>query len=254
MIYDLLAPLYDAVNSEIDYVKWADFITEILQRHNKIKGENIILDLGCGTGNMTLELARRGYDMIGVDYSVEMLDVARKRAEKTSFGEKILWLCQDMCDFELYGTVDAAVSCLDCINHITSGKELDKCFALLHNYIYPNGLLIFDINGREKFESVYDDKSYVIEEDGAVLVWQNSYNRKSGMCDFFITAFKENADGLYERFDVEQREKMYTLTSIKRRLHKSGFEFIGAYSDFNFTEATDNDQRIYVVARCIKEN
>ena len=131
MIYDLLAPFYDAVNSEIDYSKWADFITEILNRHNKIEGENIILDLGCGTGNMTLELAERGYDMIGVDYSVQMLDVARNRAEKLKLDGKILWLCQDMSDFELYGTVDAAVSCLDCINHITDSKELDKCFDLL---------------------------------------------------------------------------------------------------------------------------
>ena len=253
MIYDLLAPFYDAVNSEIDYSKWADFITEILNRHNKIEGENIILDLGCGTGNMTLELAERGYDMIGVDYSVQMLDVARNRAEKLKLDGKILWLCQDMSDFELYGTVDAAVSCLDCINHITDSKELDKCFDLLHNYIYPDGLLIFDINGKAKFENVYDDKNYIIEEDGLMLVWQNSYNQKSGMCDFYITAFNRTEDGLYERFDVEQREKMYTLKSIKRRLHRAGFEFIGAYSDFNFKEATDLDQRIYIVARCIKE-
>ena len=209
-----------------------------------------ILDLGCGTGKMTLELASRGYDMTGIDYSPEMLDVARRESERR--GCDVLWLCQDMREFELYGTVDVAVCCLDSLNHLTSPKDLEKCLALVHNYLIPNGLFIFDINGKSKFETVYADRSYVMEEDGAVCIWQNFYDEKKKLCDFYITLFSEKEDGSYERFDEEQTERMYTLSEIKRKLSRAGLEFIGAYSDFDFNEGTDHSERIYIAARCKK--
>ena len=190
--------------------------------------------------------------MTGVDSSTEMLDIAKNNAEYEGVADKMLWLCQDMSDFELYGTVDVTVSCLDCINHITNSKDLDKCFDLVHNYLIPDGIFIFDINGKRKFETEYSDNSYVFEEDGKICIWQNFYNEKSGICDFYITLFDEDADGRYVRYDDIQKERMYTVRSIKQRLIKSGFEFIGAYRNFDFQNATDNDGRIYFVARCIK--
>ena len=251
MIYDLLAPFYDSINSEIDYDSWADFVEEIIRREYGDTRPELLLDLACGTGRMTLELARRGYDMTGVDYSPEMLDIARDAAE--SEGHDVLWLCQDMREFELYGTVDVTVCCLDSINHLTSTRDVKKCFSLVHNYLVPDGLFIFDINGKYKFENIYSDRSYVMEEQGGVCIWQNYYNEKNGICDFYITLFSEEADGRYERYDQVQREKMYTLRSIKGMLKDTGFEFIGAYSDFDFSFASDQNERIYVVARCKKE-
>ena len=252
MMYDLIAPIYDAVNEEIDYTAWAEFIDEACVRECREK-PSLVLDLGCGTGSMTLELARRGYDMTGVDISPEMLDIARERAERCGFAGDILWLCQDMREFELYGTVDVTVSCLDCLNHLTSLNDLKKCLSLVHNYLIPDGIFIFDVNGKGKFENIYADNSYVMETDNAMCVWQNHYNPKSHMCDFYITLFSEGEDGRYERYDEAERERMYTLKTLKRALADTGFEFIGAYSDFAFTEATDNDERIYVIARCKKD-
>ena len=252
MIYDLISKLYDKVNEDIDYSAWADFIEKIIKREYKEGTPELVLDLGCGTGRMTLELAARGYDMTGVDISPEMLDTARDSAEKKGMADKILWLCQDMTEFELYGTVDVTVSCLDCINHLESKVDLEKCLALVHNYLIPDGLFIFDINGKAKFENVYSDNSYVMEEDGSVCVWQNYYNRKSGVCDFYITLFEECDDGRYERYDDVQRERVYTIRSIKNSLSKCGFEFIGAYDNFDFDPASDDSNRIYIVARCKK--
>jgi len=249
MIYDLLAEFYDKINVDLDYEKWADFIERIIQKCSFEKPE-LVLDLGCGTGKMTLELAKRGYDMTGIDYSPEMLDIARAEAEK--HGYDILWLNQDMREFELYGTVDVTVSCLDCINHITKPTELDTVFSLVHNYLIPDGLFIFDINGKYKFENVYSDRSYVMEEDGGVCIWQNFYNEKSKLCDFYITLFKGEADGRYERYDETQRERMYPLETIKKKLNKNGFDFIGAYSDFEFSPGSDNSERIYIAAKCKK--
>jgi SAM-dependent methyltransferase len=251
MIYDIIAPFYDKVNGDIDYSAWADFIETIISREYNGQPE-LVLDLGCGTGRMTLELAKRGYDMTGVDVSPEMLDIARNNGEKAGFSDKILWLCQDMCEFELYGTVDITVSCLDCINHILKPAELAECFKLVHNYLIPDGLFIFDINGKNKFETVYADNSYVMENETSLCTWQNFYNSKNGICDFYITVFEEDGFGKYNRFDDVQSEKMYTVRSIKQSLSKCGFEFIGAYRDFDFSDASDKDDRIYIVARCKK--
>jgi len=252
MIYGLLAQFYDKINSEIDYSVWADFIEKIIKKHYNVGKPQLVLDLASGTGKMTIELARRGYDMTGVDYSVEMLDIARTAADNEGLSDRMLWLCQDMCDFELYGTVDVTVSCLDSINHLTDKKSLERCFSLVHNYLIPDGLFIFDVNGKGKFETTYADNSYVMEEDGVVCIWQNYYSKKSKLCDFYITLFKETESGLYERFEEIQSERMYTLRSLKNSLTKTGFEFIGAYSDFDFKDANDSDDRIYVVARCKK--
>lgn len=249
MIYDLLAPFYDAINADIDYSSWADFIEKIIAREYSGRPE-LVLDLGCGTGKMTLELASRGYDMTGVDYSDDMLDVARASAEEK--GHDVLWLSQDMREFELYGTVDVTVSCLDCINHLTRPADVEKTFSLVHNYLIPDGIFIFDINGKYKFENIYSDRSYVMEEDGGVCVWQNYYNRKTKICDFYITLFEEQNDGKYCRHDELQKERMYTLNDIKKMLSHTGMEFVGAYSDFDFSSADDTDERIYIVARCKK--
>lgn len=249
MIYDLLAPFYDAINAEIDYEKWADFIEKIFDKECKARPE-LVLDLGCGTGRMTVELARRGYDMTGVDYSPEMLDIARSVAEEE--GHDVLWLCQDMREFELYGTVDAAVCCLDCINHLETPDDLEKCFKLVHNYLIPDGIFVFDINARYKFENVYADNTFSMEEDGGVCIWENYFDQDTRICDFYITLFKECADGRYERYDEEQSERMYTLTEIKEALERCNLEFISAFGDFDFSEGNDECERIYIVAKCRK--
>ena len=248
MIYDLLAPFYDSINADIDYSGWADFIEEVFRRESKNTPE-LVLDLGCGTGKMTLELASRGYDMTGIDLSCEMLDVARAAAEEQ--GKDVLWISQDMREFERYGTVDAAVSCLDCINHLTKPSDVKKTFDLIHNYLIPDGIFIFDINGKAKFENVYADRSYVMETDGAMCIWQNNYNQRSHLCDFYITLFNDEG-GAYARYDEIQRERMYTIAALKKKLIGAGFEFIGAYADYSFTPATDDNERIYIVARCKK--
>ena len=247
-MYDLLAPVYDKINGDIDYGLWADFLESAVSKYSGVRPK-LVLDLGCGTGRMALELAGRGYDLTGVDASAEMLDIARSAAEER--GLDILWLLQDMQGFELYGTVDLTVSCLDCINHLKP-KEARECFKLVHNYLVPGGLFIFDVNGKSKFENVYSDRAYVFEEEQGTVVWQNSYSAKNRTCNFLISVFSEENDGRYSRFDSLGREYMYTIRSLKSMLKSAGLEFMGAFSDFSFSTATDGDERIYIVAKCIK--
>ena len=253
--YDAIAAIYDSINADIDYSSWADFIEECFKRYMMEK-PSLVLDLACGTGRMTFELHKRGYDMIGADASESMLNEAYDRAYDNDISD-ILFIKQDMRDFELYGTVGAICSCLDSINYLVEDGDLEKCFASAHNYLDPDGLFIFDVNTPYKFENVYGNNHYIFEDvdsSGAPAYcgWQNEYDKESGLCNFYLSVFSKNEDGLYQRCDEEQLERCYTREQISRALEISGFEIIGFYSDFNFSNPDDNCERWYIVAKAKK--
>ncbi len=245
--YSVLAEYYDILNSHIDYSLWASFLSSEI-RAGGISDGSLVLDLACGTGNITLPLYGLGYDMIGVDLSYGMLNVAREKKN----GDKVLWLNQDMRSFELYGTVGAVVSCLDSINYITTKSGLDKCFSLVHNYLDPNGIFIFDVNTPYKFENIYGDNHYVLEEDSVLCAWQNFYDKKSGLCDFALSIFAQNEDGSYSRFDETQTERCWSLKALRASLLKNGFEIIKTVADLEGSEITDTSERAFFVCRAIK--
>ena len=249
--YLAIARVYDKLNKEIDYSKWADFFERCFEKYCKEKPA-IVLDLACGTGRMTCEMAKRGYDMIGVDGSIDMLSEAYS---KDTSG--ILYLCQDMRELELYGTVGATVCCLDSLNYLVNDGELERVLSLVHNYSDPDALFIFDVNSEFKFENVYADNAYILEDEnddgGAIFCgWQNSYDRESRVCSFYLSVFEEGENGEYYRADEEQRERCYTVDEIKNTLAKSGFEFIDVFSDVEFSGVTESSERLYFVARAKK--
>lgn len=251
MIYDLIAPFYDAVNKTVDSKDFADFYEQCFAKWLD-KKPSLLLDLACGTGKITRELAHRGYDMIGVDNSAEMLDRARQGAEREGCASEILWLLQDMTSFELYGTVDAVLSSLDSINHLANEEELSEVFSLVHNYLNPDGLFLFDVNGRHKFETVYADRTYVMEEGKYFCVWENRYRKRARLCDFYITVFERQRDGSYLRHDAVETERMFPLRTLTGALEAAGFSVLGAFSDHAFHAASDADDRIYLAAACRK--
>ena len=250
--YEALARVYDRLNGEVDYAAIAAFYEDAFARYG-VRPE-LVLDLGCGTGSMTLELSRRGYDMIGVDGSEEMLARAYERMwreERTG----ILFLKQDMREFELYGTVGAVVSTLDCVNYLTGDGDLDKCFALVHNYLDPDGVFVFDVNTPYKFKHVYGDNAYILEEeDGSAFCgWQNDFDAESGLCRFLLSVFTEGEDGRYERTDEEQTERCYSREELRAALERAGFGEIAFYGDLGFGEPNEKTERWYVTARCKKD-
>ena len=256
-MYDAIAHVYDKLNKDIDYKAWADFIEKCFEKYLPQK-PSIVLDLACGTGSMTVALSSRGYDMIGVDMSEDMLSEASIRSE----GRGILYLLQDMRSFELYGTVGAVVCCLDSVNYLLSEKDISKCFANVHNYLDPDGLFVFDMNTPYKFENTYSDNAYILEDEidyedgeppvGVFCGWQNQYDRESGICDFYLSLFEEKENGDYTRKDEHQRERAYSLESIKGLLSDNKLEFIGCFADFEFSAPSENCGRWYIVARAKK--
>lgn len=241
--YDAFASVYDVLNTEIDYEEMTDRICAELDRAGVPKGA-LVLDLGCGTGTLTRLLARRGYDMIGIDGSEEMLVRAR---ENESGG--ILYLQQDITDFELYGTVAAIVSTTDTFNHITDADDLRRVFSLAHNYLDPGGVLIFDLNSRLKFETVYGARDYVLEDDGILLAWQNDYDPSDMTASFYITVFERTGNGLWKRSDSEFCERCYEVDQIRQMLAGGGFEVTAVGDSYGGGAANERTTRLLFVAR-----
>ncbi|MBO5305524.1 MAG: methyltransferase domain-containing protein [Clostridia bacterium] len=245
--YGAIADIYDKLNAEIDYAAWAEFAERNFDRYLKAR-PSLLLDLACGTGSMTVALSDRGYDMIGVDGSEEMLSVAYER----SAGKHILYLLQDMRRFELYGTVGAVTCCLDSLNYLTEDGDLAECFSTVHNYLEPDGLFLFDVNTPYKFEKVYGSNSYILEDEGAYCGWQNEYDEGSGLCRFYLSVFREDEDGRYFREDEEQCERCYSMEQIRAALLETGFELLSVSAGFDFSEPTEQTERWYFAARCKK--
>lgn len=249
--YLAIAGVYDKLNKEIDYSKWANFFEACFKRYSEKKPE-IVLDLACGTGRMTCEMARRGYDMIGIDGSIDMLSEAYSKDTRG-----ILYLCQDMREFELYGTVGATLCCLDSLNYLVDDGDLIKTLSLVHNYSDPDALFLFDVNSQYKFEHVYADNSYILEDEnelgGAIFCgWQNSYDKDTRICNFYLSVFEEGENGEYYRADEEQRERFYSTEEIKLALEKTGFELLDVFSDVDFSKPTEESERLYFVAKAKK--
>ncbi len=244
--YSMLAPVYDRLNGTVDYRAWADFLEACFAKYGAAK-PSAVLDLACGTGAMTLELARRGYDMIGLDLSDEMLAEADRKARAEGLGG-ILFLSGDMTAFELYGTVQAVVCCLDGINHLTAREDLDACFALVKNYLEPGGLFCFDLNTPYKFRTVYADRDYILEDDGVMCCWRSRLSKKGDTADFYLTVFEEKG-GVWMREDGVERERAWGLRAIENALSRAGMELLNVSSDCAFTVPDAAAERWYLTAR-----
>ncbi len=241
-MYDALAPYYDDLNSEIDCEKWADFIDERILEFapSAHKRGTLVCDLGCGTGAITLPLAARGYSMIGIDLSEEMLALAAKRASEER--ADVLLLRGDMCDFDLYGTVSVFTACLDAVNHLTAPHALDRMLSRVALFLEKGGLFIFDVNTKRKFETVYKNKTYAYETEHAYVVWESDYSEKSKRAYFRITLFEEQKDGSYLRSEEVRGERMYTLRTLKNAAKKHGLELLAVY-DENYEKTEEKNER-----------
>lgn len=243
-IYTGLAPLYDIFMDNIPYSEWHKYLRSLLIQYN-IK-EGIILDLGCGTGNMTELLAADGYDMIGIDNSGEMLSIAMEKA--CDKGLNILYLLQDMRKFELYGTVSAIVSICDSLNYITEPDQLVNVFSLVNNYLDPDGIFIFDMTTEKKYIDIADAVIAENRNEGS-FIWENNYFSDKKINRYDMTIFEKLDSGLYKKHLETHIQRVYSLDEIKSALNLSGLKFEACYKAFTHNEPDNDCERIYVIAR-----
>ena len=244
--FTVLSKVYDSLNGA-DYKGYTDYIKKVFMRYGSGK-EKLLLDLACGTGKLTEELAENGFDMIGADISTDMLSQALENASEK--GLDILYLCQDMCSFELYGTVDAVVCALDGVNYLTKRDDVVKCFKLVRNYLNPGALFLFDVNSSYRFREVFAQRDYFLEGDGNYLGWKSSFDPESGLCDFFLTLFTEDKDGRYTKSEELQTEKLWEDEELERILKETGMELVDIFSGFDMKRPDERTEKKFYVCRC----
>lgn len=243
--YKSFARVYDLFMDNIDYQAWSGYVIKLLRENGASDG--LVLDLGCGTGSMTELLAADGFDMIGVDNSADMLEIAEEKRRRSE--SEILYLLQDMREFELYGTVRAVVSVCDAVNYILTPEELLAVFGLVNNYLDPGGVFIFDLNTVYKYEELMAENTFAENREEGSFIWDNFYDFEEMINEYDLTLFIPEQEGLYRKYEEVHYQKAYPLETIRELIAKAGMEFVAAYDAFSDNEPTKSSERIYIVAR-----
>lgn len=239
------AAVYDVFTDGVDYLSRTEYLHSILLS-NGIK-DGTVLDAACGTGSISKCLLDKGYEVVANDISVAMLNVAREKL--SSYGDKAVLLCQDMCELDLFGTVDAAVCCLDSINHLLDENDVFDAIKSIGTFIRKDGIFIFDVNTIYKHQKILSDRTFVYEDESSFLVWQNSECDEENIVEMYIDIFSENTDGTYLRKSDDIAERAYSAELLTEVLSKNGFELLNIYGDMKFSSPEDKEERIYFVAK-----
>ena len=243
--YTDFADVYDTFMDETPYEEWCEFLIQILEEYKVPKG--LVLDLGCGTGTLTEMLSKEGYDMIGVDNSQQMLSIAMEKREAS--GENILYLLQDMREFELYGTVGAVVSVCDSLNYLLEEDDLVQTFQLVNNYLDPSGIFIFDFNTVYKYRDVIGDATIAENREECSFIWENYYHEEEEINEYDLTIFVREEGTTFRKFRENHFQRGYGLQQMKQALAEAGMEFVKAIDADTHEEVTDCSERIYCIAR-----
>lgn len=242
--YESFARVYDTFMDNIPYDDWCEYLHGLLRQYGVEDG--LVLELGCGTGEMTERLAALGYDMIGVDNSAEMLEIAQEK--KDASGHDILYLLQDMREFELYGTVRAVVSVCDTINYVTDVEELVRVFSLVNNYLDPGGVFIFDLNTVGKYRELGESVIAENRDEGS-FIWENWYDEETCINEYDLTLFLQREDGLYEKYEETHYQRAYEIGEIEDALARAGLKLEAVFDAFTQDAPRTESERVYFVAR-----
>lgn len=243
--YNVFADFYDALTLNVNYEDRANYIINVFKKLNHNMG--ITLDLACGTGNLTIELAKRNVDIYGIDGSEEMLSQAFQKSAENNLN--LLFLCQKMQNIDLYGTIDTCICTLDSINHLTNINDVQKTFDKVSLFMNPKGYFLFDVNTIYKHQNILSNNTFVYDTDEVYCVWQNSL-KENNIVDIDLDFFAYE-DGAYYRDEQHFSERAYSHDEILSMLNKAGFEFVACYGDMTFDLPNNDEQRVIYIARKI---
>ena len=271
--YTSFAQVYDLFMDNVPYEEWSEYVISLL-KEEKIE-DGLVLDLGCGTGKMTRLLAAAGYDMIGIDNSEDMLEIARECqynnlaveenqvqdveeakqsltdivSQDEEITRDILYLLQDMREFELYGTVRAVISSCDSMNYILEEEDLLQVFKLVNNYLDPKGIFVFDMNTRYKYAELLGDTTITENREEGSFIWENYFDEEEDINQYDLTLFIREEGDLYRKYEETHLQRVYDLDMVKSLLKKAGMEFVAAYDAFTREPVREDSERIYIIAR-----
>lgn len=262
--YTDFASVYDTFMDETPYEEWAEFIISLIKEYGVSEPcqqvadktdtreiltseKNLILDLGCGTGRFTELLAKKGYDMIGVDLSQEMLNIAVQRNQSSH--SDILYLCQDMRELDLYSTVGTVVSVCDSVNYLLEDEDVTDTFKLVNNYLYPGGIFVFDFNTVYKYQKVIGDATIAENREDCSFIWENYYHEAEHINEYDLTIFVKEEGELFRKFTETHYQRGYTLKEMEQLVKKAGLEFVLAIDADTHKKPEKTSERIYIIAR-----
>ncbi|MEE1197654.1 MAG: class I SAM-dependent methyltransferase [Acutalibacteraceae bacterium] len=241
-VYKDFAFYYDALTLDVNYKERTEYLCSLFEKYDRMP--SLLLDLACGTGNFSVELAAKGIQVIGVEPSSDMLSVAMQKAT-----ENIMYLCQSAEELELYGTVDGAVCCLDSINHITDADTLKKAFERVTLFLEKDRLFIFDVNTEYKHREILGNNTFVTEQENIFCVWQNFYDESEKITDINIDIFEEE-NGSYNRICEDFSERCYSRGELEAMLNSAGLKIEAVFDEMTFdAPKSDSERIVYVVRR-----
>ena len=283
--YSDFATVYDTFMDETPYDVWGDFVAGLIEKYGISKpydtndnncdlesdsqernGEdgsqenvdyeeaiaqerNLVVELGCGTGSFTQIMKKKGYDIMGVDLSPEMLNIARNKAAEA--GLDIMYLEQDMRELDLYCTAGTIVSVCDSVNYLLEDEDVIETFKLVNNFLFPGGVFIFDFNTLHKYRDVIGDATIAENRDDCSFIWDNYYHEEEHINEYDLTIFVKTSEeeDVFRRFSETHYQRGYTLDEMKSFVKAAGLEFVTAIDVDTHGEPTDESERVYIVAR-----
>lgn len=244
-MYEEFAQVYDELMKEIDYDKWSDYIQGLFSNGKReIKS---VLEFGCGTGNITCNLAAKGFDMTAVDLSETMLTVADEKADRMDL-KNIQFYLGDMSKFQINQRFDAVISCCDSVNYLPDLEALENFLHSSYQCLESQGLLLFDMNTVSKYKETIRDNTYIYDLDNIFCVWENEPDFEENAIYFNLTFFSKNKNGTYNRYEESQTQYMYTIEEIQRCLTNAGFDNVQYYDFGGCTPGNDKCERIQIIA------
>ncbi len=273
--YTDFAAVYDTFMDDTPYDVWGDFVAGLIEKYGVSKPvefgkgseqdsavsketdlkaalaqeKNLVVELGCGTGSFTRVLKKKGFDIIGMDLSPEMLNIARNKASEEKLD--IMFIEQDMRELDLYCTAGTIVSVCDSINYILDEEELIQTFSLVNNFLFPGGVLIFDFNTLHKYRDVIGDATIAENREDCSFIWDNYFHEDDNINEYDLTIFAvcDEKKELFKRFTETHFQRGYTLQEMKSFIERSGLLFVDAIDADTHDKPTDESERIYVIAR-----
>ncbi len=244
-MYEEFAQVYDELMKEIDYTKWSDYLQRLfLNSRREIKN---VMEFGCGTGNITCNLAQTGINMTAVDLSEAMLTVADEKADRMGL-KNIQFYLGDMSNFQINQTFDAVISCCDSVNYLPDLAALQSFFLSSFECLESEGILLFDVNTVTKYKKTIIDNTYVYDLDDIFCVWENEPHFDENAMYFNLTFFEKNKNGTYNRHEETQVQYFYTIEDIHRCLVNIGFKNMKYYDFGTFMQGSNEGERIQVIA------
>lgn len=250
--YDSLAEIYDSLQTDAEPSAWADRVADLIKRFGPEKGDGrdgklLVCDLGCGSGSMCLELADKGFDIIGIDSSESMLQISSDKFMHS--GLEGLFLLQDISRIELFGTVDVFLCMTDTVNHLIRKNDFSRMTQSFANYLNPNGIFIFDVLTQNHLKNSLGNKVFYSVDDDYALLWQNRYAERTGLSTSDMTLFKKDESGKYDRHDCTVKERYYSEKDISETLDAAGMSILSIYGDLRDSAPRKTDVRQLYVAK-----